>query len=59
MVLLLVAVMVIAGILVVLGRTITGDGYGLRPPPRSHRDEIDDVWSADDPRSIGRRVDFP
>ena len=24
-----------------LVRTLRGDGYGLRPPPRSHREEVD------------------
>jgi hypothetical protein len=22
-------------------RTLRGDGYGVRPPPRSHREEVD------------------
>ncbi len=24
-----------------LVRTLRGDGYGVRPPPRSHREEVD------------------
>jgi len=30
-----------AALAVVLVRTLRGDGYGLRPPPRSHREEVD------------------
>jgi hypothetical protein len=39
MVLLLVALLVVAAILVALVRAIRDDGYGRRPPPRSHRAE--------------------
>lgn len=45
MVLLLIAVAVLVAILVVLARTIVEDGYGVRPPPRSHRAEEElDSW---------------
>ena len=39
MVLLLIALAALAAILVALLRTIVADGYGVRPPPRSHHDE--------------------
>jgi hypothetical protein len=45
MFLLLIALAALAAILVVLARTIVGDGYGLRPPPRSHHAEEEfDAW---------------
>lgn len=45
MVLLLIALVALATVLVALGRTIVADGYGLRPPPRSHRAEEEfDSW---------------
>lgn len=40
-----IGLLLLAGILLVLGRTVTADGYGHRPPPRSHRDEVDDRWT--------------
>lgn len=55
MLILLLAVPVLAWILLVLARTIASDGYGVRPPPRSHRSEVDDVWSPDHP-AHGRQV---
>jgi hypothetical protein len=45
MVLLLIAVAVLVAILVVLARTIVEDGYGVRPPPRSHRAEEEELDS--------------
>ena len=45
MVLLLIALAVFAAIVVVLVRTLVADGYGVRPPPRSHREEEEfDSW---------------
>jgi hypothetical protein len=45
MVLLLIALAALAAILVVLARTLMADGYGTRPPPRSHREEEEfDSW---------------
>jgi hypothetical protein len=41
MVLLLIALLALAAILVALGYTIVADGYGTRPPPRSHRAEVE------------------
>lgn len=39
------AVVALVAILVVLARTIVADGYGVRPPPRSHHDEEEfDSW---------------
>ena len=35
---LIIAFMAMAAQLV---RTLRGDGYGVRPPPRSHREEVD------------------
>ena len=35
----LIACAVLAAILVALVRTLVADGYGVRPPPRSHRSE--------------------
>lgn len=41
----LVALVALATIAVALGFTIASDGYGLRPPPRSHRAEEEfDSW---------------
>lgn len=37
----LVLVIAFGALAVQLVRTIRGDGYGLRPPPRSHRGEVD------------------
>jgi hypothetical protein len=39
MMIFLIAVAAFAAILVALARTLVSDGYGLRPPPRSHRGE--------------------
>jgi len=45
MVLLLIGLAALVGILVALVRTVVADGYGLRPPPRSHREEVEfDSW---------------
>lgn len=45
MVLLLLGLLALTGVLVALVRTIVADGYGVRPPPRSHRDEEEvDSW---------------
>ena len=45
MVLLLIAYAALATILLALVRTVVADGYGLRPPPRSHRAEEEfDSW---------------
>jgi hypothetical protein len=45
MVLLLIGLVALAAILVVLVRTVVADGYGTRPPPRSHREEEEfDSW---------------
>ena len=45
MVLVLIGLVVLAAILVVVARTIVADGYGVRPPPRSHREEVEfDSW---------------
>jgi hypothetical protein len=45
MFILLIAVTALAAILVLLIRTLTADGYGTRPPPRSHREEEEfDSW---------------
>jgi hypothetical protein len=49
MIFLLLAAVALPGILVALARAIAGDGYGVRPPPRSHREEVDDAWSSDHP----------
>lgn len=38
---LIVLALVFGAMLVQLVRTIRGDGFGLRPPPRSHREEVD------------------
>jgi hypothetical protein len=41
----LIALAALAAILVALARTLVADGYGLRPPPRSHRAEEEfDSW---------------
>ena len=40
-----ISVVILAAILISLGRTLAADAYGLRPPPRSHHDEeILDQW---------------
>ena len=45
MFILVIALAVLAAILVVLVRTLVADGYGTRPPPRSHREEEEfDSW---------------
>ena len=45
MVIILLAAAAFATILVVLARTLVADGYGVRPPPRSHRAEEEfDSW---------------
>jgi hypothetical protein len=45
MVLPLIAFAALAAILVALARTLVADGYGVRPPPRSHRAEEEfDSW---------------
>ena len=45
MVLLLIAIVALAAILIALARTLAADGYGVRPPPRSHRDQEEfDSW---------------
>ena len=45
MLILLIALVALAAILVALVRTLVADGYGLRPPPRSHREEVEfDSW---------------
>ena len=45
MFILLIAFAAFAAIFVVLVRTLVADGYGLRPPPRSHRAEEEfDSW---------------
>ena len=36
-----ILVLAFAALVVELVRTLRGDGYGLRPPPRSHREEAD------------------
>jgi hypothetical protein len=37
----LVLVIAFGAVVVQLVRTLRGDGYGLRPPPRSHWEEVD------------------
>jgi hypothetical protein len=37
----LVLVIAFGALAVQLVRTIRGDGYGLKPPPRSHPEEVD------------------
>ena len=45
MILLLIALVALVAILVALARTIVADGYGVRPPPRSHHAEEEfDAW---------------
>ena len=45
MVLLVIGLVAFAAIVVVVARTIVADGYGVRPPPRSHREEVEfDSW---------------
>ncbi|MEV7396914.1 hypothetical protein [Aeromicrobium sp. NPDC092404] len=41
LILVLVLVIALGTMVVQLARTLRGDGYGVRPPPRSHREEID------------------
>ena len=38
---LFVLVVAFGAMVVQLVRTLRGDGYGLRPPPRSHWEEVD------------------
>jgi len=40
-ILFLVLTIAFAAMAVQLVRTLRGDGYGFRPPPRSHREEVD------------------
>ncbi len=40
-ILLIVLTIAFAAMAVQLVRTLRGDGYGVRPPPRSHREEVD------------------
>ncbi len=42
MALLVIALVALPAILISLWRAIASDGYGVRPPPRSHHD-VDDV----------------
>jgi hypothetical protein len=45
MFILVIALAASAAILVALARTLVADGYGVRPPPRSHRAEEEfDSW---------------
>ena len=45
MVILLIALAALAAIVVLVVRTVVADGYGTRPPPRSHREEVEfDSW---------------
>lgn len=45
MLILLTALVAFTAILVALARMLVADGYGLRPPPRSHRAEEEfDAW---------------
>jgi hypothetical protein len=45
MVLVLIGLVALAAILVALVRAVVADGYGMRPPPRSHREEVEfDSW---------------
>lgn len=37
----LVLIVAFGAMVVQLVRTLRGDGYGVRPPPRSHREEVD------------------
>lgn len=42
---LMIAFAALAAVLVALARTLASDGYGHRPPPRSHRAEVElDSW---------------
>jgi hypothetical protein len=41
MTILLVGLVAVAAVLMLLRRAIANDGYGTRPPPRSHRDVAD------------------
>ena len=41
MFILLIALAAFGAILVALARTLVADGYGVRPPPRSHREEVE------------------
>jgi hypothetical protein len=43
---LVLIVLGLAGVLAALVETVRKDGYGHRPPPRSHRHELsDDPWA--------------
>ena len=45
MIFLLIALVALVAILVALAQTIVADGYGVRPPPRSHHAEEEfDAW---------------
>lgn len=48
----LIALLLLAAIAVQLVRTILGDGYGHRPPPRSHPEE----WAATSASLDGRTL---
>ncbi len=41
MLIVILAALAFAGILVALAQTIAADGFGHRPPPRSHHDEVE------------------
>lgn len=45
MVLLLIALVALAVVVVALARAVAADGYGRRPPPRSHRGEGEELDS--------------
>jgi hypothetical protein len=45
MLVIVISVVILAAILISLGRTLAADAYGLRPPLRSHHgEEILDQW---------------
>jgi len=41
MITVLILLAAVVAILVALVRTVREDGYGVRPPPRSHHDEVE------------------
>ena len=41
MIAVLLALVALVAVLAVLVRTVLEDGYGVRPPPRSHHDEVE------------------
>jgi hypothetical protein len=43
--LILILVSLLALVVGALVRTITTDGYGFRPPPRSHHDDLPTRWA--------------